>query len=104
MPSETRACQNRNHQCTNAFKVLSVDLDFYRAHHLPIHRLCPNCRHYERLAKREPVQLWSRTCMCAGAPSHAHGTLPCTVSFQTSYALYRPEIIYCEACYQQEVV
>ncbi len=96
--------QRCNHQCTNAFRVLGTDLDFYRARAVPLPRLCPNCRHYERLAKREPVQLWSRACMCAGAPSHAHGMTPCSVTFQTSYAPNRPEAIYCGECYQAEVV
>lgn len=33
-----------------------------------------------------------------------HGNIPCPNEFQTSYAPDRPEIVYCEACYQAEVV
>ncbi len=95
--------QNCNHQCTNAFKILKDDLEFYRAHKVPLPRLCPNCRHYERLAKREPVELWDRACMCDGA-THTHGTSPCATMFKTSYAPNRPEAVYCETCYQEEIV
>ena len=36
--------------------------------------------------------------------SHFHGTTPCPNAFQTSYAPDRPEIVYCEQCYNAEVV
>ena len=35
---------------------------------------------------------------------HAHGTEPCPNEFETTYSPDRPEIVYCEQCYQQEVV
>ncbi|MES2023631.1 MAG: hypothetical protein V4439_03025 [Patescibacteria group bacterium] len=31
------------------------------------------------------------------------GGARCNVEFETSYAPERPEIVYCEKCYQQEV-
>ncbi len=64
---ETLGCAHKtqcDHQCTTAFRVTSGDILFYRQLNLPLPRLCPNCRHYERLAKREPVALWHRQCMC----------------------------------------
>ena len=82
-----------NHQCTEAFKIIPEELQFYRRMNLPLPRLCPNCRHYERLSQRNPLKLWHRSCMKEG----------CTNEFETSYAPERPEIIYCERCYQQEV-
>jgi len=89
-------CSHRgecNHQCTEAFKIIPPELQFYKRMNLPIPLLCPNCRHYERLSQRNPLKLWHRTCMKEG----------CTNEFETSYAPDRPEIIYCEKCYQQEV-
>jgi hypothetical protein len=80
-------------QCTEAFKIIPEELQFYKRMNLPIPRLCPNCRHYERLSQRNPLKLWHRKCMKEG----------CTNEFETSYAPKRPEIIYCERCYQQEV-
>ncbi len=34
---------------------------------------------------------------------HFHGESPCPNEFETSYAPDRPEIVYCEQCYQSEV-
>jgi len=82
-----------NQQCTEAFKIIPEELQFYQRMNLPLPRLCPNCRHYERLAQRNPLKLWHRSCMKEG----------CQNEFETSYAPERPEIIYCERCYQNEV-
>jgi len=91
------------HQCTNAFRILPEDVEFYRRFNLPLPRLCPNCRHYERLALREPVRIWQRTCMC-DRPGHSHASHQCPNTFETSYSPERSEIIYCEECYQKEVL
>jgi len=48
------------------------------------------------------MKLWHRQCMC-DKTSHQHGEARCQVEFETSYAPERPEIIYCEKCYQKEV-
>ena len=77
-----------NQQCTEAFKIIPEELSFYRRMNLPLPRLCPNCRHYERLAQRNPMKLWHRKCMKKG----------CNNEFETSYAPERPEIVYCEKC------
>ncbi len=92
-----------DHQCTTAFRILSEDLAFYRKHDLPLPRLCPNCRHYERLALREPVEIWHRSCMCNRA-GHDHADVHCSNTFETSCSPDRPETVYCEHCYQAEVV
>ena len=84
---------NYSEQCTEAFKIIPDEFKFYKRMNLPLPRLCPNCRHYERLKQRNPLRLWHRKCMKEG----------CQNEFETSYAPDRPEIIYCERCYQQEV-
>lgn len=94
------SCQ---HQCTTAFRILTEDIELYKRATLPLPRLCPNCRHYERLAKRNPMRLWSRTCQCPGAVNHQHGEIACTETFETSYSPDRSEKVYCIDCYQQEV-
>jgi len=103
-----------NEQCTTAFKIIPEELQFYKRMNLPLPRLCPNCRHYQRLKQRNPLKLWYRKCQCAGQKSekgvyqntisHQHGTNLCPNEFETSYALDRPEIVYCEQCYNAEVV
>jgi hypothetical protein len=46
-----------------------------------------------RIKRVNPPKLWHRKCMKEG----------CQNEFETSYAPERPEIVYCEKCYQQEV-
>ncbi len=94
-----------NEQCTEAFKIIPSELQFYQRMNLPLPRLCPNCRHYARLKQRNPLRLWRRKCMCdkTNHQNHLSKDNPCSEEFETSYAPDRPEIIYCEKCYQQEV-
>jgi len=82
-----------NEQCTEAFKIIPDEYQFYKRMNLPLPHLCPNCRYYQRLKQRNPLKLWHRKCMKEG----------CTNEFETSYSPDRPEIIYCEKCYQREV-
>ena len=91
-----------NHMCATAFRLYSEELAFLKNNNIALPRLCPNCRHFERLAKRTPMQLWHRTCMCS-QEGHGHKG-PCPNEFKTSYSPKRPEVIYCEQCYQQEVI
>ena len=109
-------CAHEGHciePCTLGFRLTAQELALYRLRHLSLPRLCPNCRHYERLKWRNPWKLLHRTCQCAGRASsngiyqntvaHVHGNLPCLNEFETSYAPERKEIVYCEVCYQNEV-
>lgn len=84
---------NCSQQCSTAFRLTDYELKFYKKHQIPLPTLCPNCRYYERLKFRNPLKLWHRKCMKEG----------CTNEFETSYAPGRPEKVYCERCYQQEV-
>jgi hypothetical protein len=91
---EVIGCEHKgecNHQCTTAFKIIPLELEFYKKHTIPLPSLCPNCRHADRLTHRNPPKLWHRKCA------------KCSNEFETSYAPDRPEIVYCERCYQQEV-
>ena len=99
-------------QCTEAFKIVPEEFKFYKRMGLPLPRLCPNCRHYGRINLRNPLKLWDRKCMCdptsqsydgQSKTNHFHGKEKCVVEFKTSYAPDRPEIVYCEKCYQQEI-
>ncbi|MFZ1019436.1 MAG: hypothetical protein WAN61_00385 [Minisyncoccia bacterium] len=89
-------------QCIGAFKILPDELQFYQTMKIAIPRLCPNCRHYQRLKQKEPFELWHRKCMCE-KENHIHGTEKCEIEFETPYSPERPETIYCKQCYQQEV-
>ncbi len=88
MNSETKVCQN----CKKDF-IIEPELRYYRMMKIPIPQICPNCRHYQRIKMWSSVHLWHRKCMKPG----------CANEFETSYAPDRPEIVYCESCYNQEV-
>ena len=90
-----------NEQCTEAFRIISQELDFYRKQNFPLPRLCPNCRHHQRQKQRNPLKLWHRACMCE-LENHGHDG-KCPNEFETSYSPERLEIIYCESCYNKEV-
>ncbi|MEK7635798.1 MAG: hypothetical protein AAB405_01765 [Patescibacteria group bacterium] len=124
--NETIECQHNSHppaggcneQCTQAFKIIQPELDFYRKMNLPLPRLCPNCRHYQRLKQRNPLKLWKRQCQCQGIEgknpnntniyqntiNHFHNQDHCPNEFETTYSPERPEIVYCEKCYQAEII
>ena len=89
-------------QCTSAFRITPEELELYRRLNVPIPGLCPNCRHYARISQRNPLKLWHRQCMC-DKKNHNHQNR-CPNEFETSYAPERKEIVYCEQCYQSEVI
>ncbi|OGF85618.1 hypothetical protein A2Z63_01785 [Candidatus Giovannonibacteria bacterium RIFCSPLOWO2_02_44_8] len=102
--NEIIECQHQgkcNENCTEAFRIIPQELAFLRRQNIALPRLCSNCRHYQRLKNRNPWKLWHRVCMCE-IKNHGHEG-KCQNEFETSYAPERPEIVYCEACYNREV-
>ncbi len=102
--NEVIACDSvfGSERCTKAYRITKDELTFYRRFNIPIPRRCYQCRHKARFNKRNPLKLWHRVCICEKEGHNHEGK--CKVEFETSYAPERPEIIYCEKCYQQEVV
>lgn len=90
------------HRCARAFRITGDELNLYKRLGVPLPRLCFGCRHDERLKKRNPMKLWHRTCMCE-KEGHDHGGA-CPNMFETAFAPERLEKIYCETCYQKEVL
>lgn len=100
--------------CTKAYRLIPMELEFYRNMGISLPRACPNCRFLERFKLINPPKFWHRTCQCNGGSDerniyqnvadHPHGAGKCTNEFETSYAPDRQEIVYCENCYQQEVM
>lgn len=87
--NEVFACE----ECDRNFRITKLELDFYKRMSLPLPHKDFECRHKARMSKRNPRALWHRSCMKEG----------CENEFETSYSPDRPEKIYCETCYQQEV-
>jgi hypothetical protein len=73
------------------FRVIKQELDFYRKHNLPIPKRHPDQRHLDRMKLRNPRKLFERTCD------------KCGKDIQTTYAPERPEIVYCQECYEKEI-
>lgn len=88
--------------CKKNFRITEGELNFYKRMSLPLPHKDFECRHQERMAKRNPRKLWHRSCMC-DKKTHLHNDKKCENEFETSYSPDRSEIIYCETCYQQEV-
>jgi hypothetical protein len=78
--------------CERNYKIIPQELDFYKKMVLPIPRKCFYCRHRNRIVRRGPYKFWNRNCA------------KCEKGITTNYAPERPEIVYCEQCYQQEVI
>jgi hypothetical protein len=73
------------------FRVIKPELEFYRKHNLPIPHKHPDQRYLERIHLRNPRKLRERKCA------------KCWTDIQTSYTPERPEIVYCEVCYNKEI-
>src|SRR3989338_8059908 len=78
-------------ECSRNYKLISRELNFYKKMIIPIPRNCWNCRFLERLFCRGPYKFWKRNCD------------KCQKEITTNYAPDRPEIVYCESCYNKEV-
>ncbi len=110
---ETADGKEKYSECATAFRLTPLEVTLYRKLNIPVPQKCFPCRRADRFALRNPRQLWKRRCQCVGIQaehavynnqaSHFHGDDPCPNEFQTSYAPERPEIVYCESCYNAEV-
>ena len=80
-------------KCEKNYKLINREVNFYKKNKLALPSKCFNCRHEERMSKRNPRSLWEGICA------------KCGIVIQTSYKLEDQKIykIYCEKCYQQEV-
>jgi hypothetical protein len=99
------------------FKIIKEELDFYRKHSLPIPKRHPDRRHLDRMALRNPRKLFERICDCLTCQENNKKkwnyreddfelntkTWIKAKKIQTTYAPERPEIVYCENCYDKEI-
>lgn len=76
--------------CSRAYKITAGELGLLRKMNLPVPHECPKCRENRRFSKINMPGLYDRTCM------------KCNAEIRTPFAPGRPEIVYCEKCYQQE--
>ncbi len=74
------------------FRIIKQELEFYRKHNLPIPKRHPDQRHEDRRTLRNERQLFERRCD------------KCKTSIISSYSPERHEIVYCEKCYNKEMI
>jgi hypothetical protein len=77
--------------CGRAYRIIRSELNLLKRFGFPAPRLCQECRHRRRFARLNMPKLWHRNCA------------KCGLELETSYAPGRPEIVYCEQCYNAEV-
>jgi hypothetical protein len=73
------------------YKIIPQELTFCKKHGIPLPRRSPNQRYLDRMVLRNPRQSFARKCA------------KCSGDMETSYGPDRPEIVYCEECYNKEV-
>jgi hypothetical protein len=78
-----RSCSVMN----KPFRVIPQEEKFYERFGVSLPTRCPEQRHLDRLALRNPVRLWDRLCV------------KCDTKIKTSYPSGRSEVVYCESCY-----
>ena len=89
-------------ECDRNYRILPDELTLYRRLEVPIPYKCFFCRNKERQSLRGGYDLVARNCDCDKSHSNHHGK--CTNQFETFFTDKEPRPIYCEQCYQQELV
>lgn len=77
--------------CEAPYKIMALELRFYRKMGIPIPRKCPSCRRKERFARTGSYDMWNRECARCGN------------EIMSKYSPERPEIVFCEDCYLERV-
>ena len=78
-------------ECGRNYQYIQKEIDFHKRFNLKLPQRCPLCRDFARIRQLNPIAIYRRQCA------------KCQKDIETSYAPDRPEIVYCEQCYQQEV-
>lgn len=85
--NEIIGCSN----CGRGYKVGPLEFKLLQKMNMPIPRTCPQCRQKKHFNRLNPIHLWNRNCA------------KCNKEINTAFAPDRPEIVYCESCYQKEI-
>jgi hypothetical protein len=84
---EVLACKD----CGRNYKVNDQELRLLKILNLPLLHKCFYCRNLDHVKYRTPRKLFDRKCD------------KCGVDLKTAYSKDRPEIVYCEKCYIENV-
>jgi hypothetical protein len=86
--NEILAC----HDCGKNYKIIEQEFRLSKRMKIPLSNLCADCRQLHLNKLKNPRKLWNRKCA------------KCDDSIKTTYSPDRPEKIYCEKCYLDEIV
>lgn len=78
--------------CGKFYRIVVGELQLLRRFGIPIPRECPDCRHMGRIKMLNGFRLYDRKCD------------KCGKEIKSSFEAGREEVVYCEECYQQEVI
>lgn len=80
--------------CLGAYKFQTEEVSFLKREKIPLPHQCPECRYKAITKNRLKPNLYNGKCMKEG----------CEEKFQTGFSPESGAIVYCEKCYQQEVI
>ena len=89
-------------KCQRNYKILLGELNLYRRLLVPIPTQCFFCRHETRQLMRGEHDLISRRCDCTQS-NHEHAER-CKNIFKTFLGKKENRPVYCETCYQKELI
>ncbi len=78
--------------CKRPYRILKRELDFLKRFNIALPRSCFECRHLARFYQVNFPRLYQRQCA------------KCSKDIETTYSPDRKELVYCEQCYNAEVV
>ncbi|MEK7672327.1 MAG: hypothetical protein AAB373_00435 [Patescibacteria group bacterium] len=78
-------------QCGKNYKIIALELEFYKKYGIRLPAKCFGCRHQNRMNKRNSRKLYERKCG------------KCLAEIMTTYSPDRSEIVYCERCYMRGI-
>jgi hypothetical protein len=79
-------------ECRKGYRFNELEIMLHKKIQVPLQSICWKCRFKRRFERVNKPGLYNRTCDKCSAP------------IQTSYAPDRPEIVFCEKCYQEETL
>lgn len=77
--------------CPKKYKVIQLEYSILKRLNIPVPDQCPKCRDHARFQKINIPRFYERNCS------------KCDAKVTTAFSPERPEVIYCEKCYQQEM-
>ncbi len=84
------------------YKITPHELAFYLERKIPIPQTHSDVRFTERFGLSNASKLYRRQCQCQQSGHDHHGL--CPNQFETPYPPESPNTVYCESCYQRELL